>query len=169
MLSVLYKGGLLMGSAHMTVGELSSFLMYAFWVGLSIGGISHGQALSVHIENQAPLDGRSQCACHSLSKNEVLGVGERVPGWVRALGVLPELRTMGKLCFPAFPCYGMCLPEPRGEESGWRERMETLSVLSENYTSHIVLPRVLNSPYLVSPSSPFLRISNAFLSFYFVL
>ncbi|XP_059981593.1 ATP-binding cassette sub-family B member 10, mitochondrial isoform X2 [Lagenorhynchus albirostris] len=36
-LSVLYKGGLLMGSAHMTVGELSSFLMYAFWVGLSIG------------------------------------------------------------------------------------------------------------------------------------
>uniref|UniRef100_A0A5F8A7B4 ATP-binding cassette sub-family B member 10, mitochondrial n=1 Tax=Macaca mulatta TaxID=9544 RepID=A0A5F8A7B4_MACMU len=36
-LSVLYKGGLLMGSAHMTVGELSSFLMYAFWVGISIG------------------------------------------------------------------------------------------------------------------------------------
>ncbi|KAM5235025.1 ATP-binding cassette sub-family B member 10, mitochondrial [Ctenodactylus gundi] len=39
-LYVLYKGGLLMGSAHMTVGELSSFLMYAFWVGLSIGGLS---------------------------------------------------------------------------------------------------------------------------------
>ncbi|XP_075387908.1 ATP-binding cassette sub-family B member 10, mitochondrial [Tenrec ecaudatus] len=39
-LSVLYKGGQLMGSAHMTVGELSSFLMYAFWVGLSIGGLS---------------------------------------------------------------------------------------------------------------------------------
>ncbi|XP_057591544.1 ATP-binding cassette sub-family B member 10, mitochondrial isoform X2 [Hippopotamus amphibius kiboko] len=39
-LSVLYKGGLLMGSAHMTVGELSSFLMYAFWVGLSIAGMS---------------------------------------------------------------------------------------------------------------------------------
>ncbi|XP_020024424.2 ATP-binding cassette sub-family B member 10, mitochondrial [Castor canadensis] len=39
-LAVLYKGGLLMGSAHMTVGELSSFLMYAFWVGLSIGGLS---------------------------------------------------------------------------------------------------------------------------------
>nr|4AYW_A Chain A, ATP-BINDING CASSETTE SUB-FAMILY B MEMBER 10 [Homo sapiens] len=39
-LSVLYKGGLLMGSAHMTVGELSSFLMYAFWVGISIGGLS---------------------------------------------------------------------------------------------------------------------------------
>lgn len=35
---MLYKGGLLMGSAHMTVGELSSFLMYAFWVGLSIAG-----------------------------------------------------------------------------------------------------------------------------------
>ncbi|NXF25670.1 ABCBA protein, partial [Rhodinocichla rosea] len=39
-LSVLYKGGLLMGSAYMTVGELSSFLMYAFWVGISIGGLS---------------------------------------------------------------------------------------------------------------------------------
>ncbi|CAI9177495.1 unnamed protein product [Rangifer tarandus platyrhynchus] len=39
-LSVLYKGGLLMGSAHMTVGELSSFLMYAFWVGISVGGLS---------------------------------------------------------------------------------------------------------------------------------
>ncbi|KAK2852524.1 hypothetical protein Q7C36_007725 [Tachysurus vachellii] len=39
-LSVLYKGGLLMGSEHMTVGELSSFLMYAFWVGISIAGMS---------------------------------------------------------------------------------------------------------------------------------
>ncbi|XP_074899402.1 ATP-binding cassette sub-family B member 10, mitochondrial isoform X1 [Buteo buteo] len=39
-LSVLYKGGLLMGSAYMTVGELSSFLMYAFWVGISVGGLS---------------------------------------------------------------------------------------------------------------------------------
>lgn len=29
-----------MGSAYMTVGELSSFLMYAFWVGISIGGLS---------------------------------------------------------------------------------------------------------------------------------
>lgn len=28
-----------MGSAYMTVGELSSFLMYAFWVGISIGGM----------------------------------------------------------------------------------------------------------------------------------
>nr|XP_015217994.1 PREDICTED: ATP-binding cassette sub-family B member 10, mitochondrial [Lepisosteus oculatus] len=39
-LSVLYKGGLLMASEHMTVGELSSFLMYAFWVGVSISGLS---------------------------------------------------------------------------------------------------------------------------------
>ncbi|KAF5901584.1 ATP-binding cassette sub-family B member 10, mitochondrial, partial [Clarias magur] len=39
-LSVLYKGGLLMGSEHMTVGELSSFLMYAMWVGISIAGLS---------------------------------------------------------------------------------------------------------------------------------
>jgi hypothetical protein len=27
-----------MASEHMTVGELSSFLMYAFWVGISIAG-----------------------------------------------------------------------------------------------------------------------------------
>ncbi|XP_066091109.1 ATP-binding cassette sub-family B member 10, mitochondrial [Saccopteryx bilineata] len=39
-LSVLYKGGQLMGGAQMSVGELSSFLMYAFWVGVSIGGLS---------------------------------------------------------------------------------------------------------------------------------
>ncbi|XP_030627311.1 ATP-binding cassette sub-family B member 10, mitochondrial [Chanos chanos] len=39
-LSVLYKGGLLTASEHMTVGELSSFLMYAFWVGISIAGLS---------------------------------------------------------------------------------------------------------------------------------
>lgn len=29
-----------MASEHMTVGELSSFLMYAFWVGISIAGMS---------------------------------------------------------------------------------------------------------------------------------
>ncbi|OCT59642.1 hypothetical protein XELAEV_18001064mg [Xenopus laevis] len=39
-LAVLYKGGLLTQAAQMTVGELSSFLMYAFWVGISIGGLS---------------------------------------------------------------------------------------------------------------------------------
>ena len=39
-LAVLYKGGLLMGSEHMTVGELSSFLMYAFWVGVNLTDIT---------------------------------------------------------------------------------------------------------------------------------
>ncbi|TMS12901.1 ATP-binding cassette sub-family B member 10, mitochondrial [Larimichthys crocea] len=39
-LSVLYKGGLLMASQNMTVGELSSFLMYTFWIGISIAGLS---------------------------------------------------------------------------------------------------------------------------------
>ncbi|CAJ1048894.1 ATP-binding cassette sub-family B member 10%2C mitochondrial [Xyrichtys novacula] len=39
-LSVLYNGGLMMASQHMTAGELSSFLMYAFWVGMSVSGIS---------------------------------------------------------------------------------------------------------------------------------
>ncbi|XP_041737816.1 ATP-binding cassette sub-family B member 10, mitochondrial-like [Coregonus clupeaformis] len=38
--SVLYKGGLLMATEHITVGELSSFHMYAFWVGISIAGMS---------------------------------------------------------------------------------------------------------------------------------
>nr|DBA18954.1 TPA: hypothetical protein GDO54_014844 [Pyxicephalus adspersus] len=35
-----FFGGLLTGASQMTVGELSSFLMYAFWVGISIGGLS---------------------------------------------------------------------------------------------------------------------------------
>lgn len=37
---VLYKGGLLMGSVYMIVGEFFFFLMYVFWVGISIGGLS---------------------------------------------------------------------------------------------------------------------------------
>lgn len=45
-LSVLYKGGLLMASQHMTVGELSSFLLYTFWVGISIAGNIHKHTLS---------------------------------------------------------------------------------------------------------------------------
>ncbi|KAG7483027.1 ATP-binding cassette sub-family B member 10, mitochondrial [Solea senegalensis] len=39
-LSVLFKGGLLMANHHMTVGELSSFVMYTLWVGISIAGFS---------------------------------------------------------------------------------------------------------------------------------
>uniref|UniRef100_A0A8C8GQL6 Uncharacterized protein n=1 Tax=Oncorhynchus tshawytscha TaxID=74940 RepID=A0A8C8GQL6_ONCTS len=39
-LSVLYKGGLLMATEHITVGKCSSFLMYAFWVDISIAGLS---------------------------------------------------------------------------------------------------------------------------------
>lgn len=39
-LSVLYKGGLLMASQHMTVGELSSFVMYTIWVGISVTGLT---------------------------------------------------------------------------------------------------------------------------------
>ncbi|CAL9701710.1 unnamed protein product [Knipowitschia caucasica] len=40
-LSVLYKGGLLMANQHMSVGELSSFLLYTFWVGISVAGLSN--------------------------------------------------------------------------------------------------------------------------------
>ncbi|MFT7805643.1 ATP-binding cassette sub-family B member 10, mitochondrial [Arapaima gigas] len=39
-LAVLYKGGLLMGSEHMTMGQLSSFLLYTFWVGISVAGLT---------------------------------------------------------------------------------------------------------------------------------
>lgn len=45
-LSVLYKGGLLTASQHMTVGELSSFMLYTFWVGISIAGNIQRQAVN---------------------------------------------------------------------------------------------------------------------------
>lgn len=35
-----------MASQHMTVGELSSFLLYTFWVGISIAGNIQRQALN---------------------------------------------------------------------------------------------------------------------------
>lgn len=48
-LSVLYKGGLLMASQHLSVGELSSFLMYTFWVGISIAGkLGHAYLYCLH-------------------------------------------------------------------------------------------------------------------------
>jgi len=37
-LSVFYYGGLMMNESQVTVGELSSFLLYAAFVGASIGG-----------------------------------------------------------------------------------------------------------------------------------
>lgn len=39
-LSVFYYGGIMMSEAQITVGELSSFLLYAAFVGVSIGGLS---------------------------------------------------------------------------------------------------------------------------------
>lgn len=41
MLLVLYSGGMMMQSSVITVGDLSAFLMYAAYVGLSIGGLSN--------------------------------------------------------------------------------------------------------------------------------
>ena len=38
MLSVIYYGGLQMSESLLSVGELSSFLMYAAYVGISISG-----------------------------------------------------------------------------------------------------------------------------------
>ena len=37
-LSVFYYGGIMMNESQITVGELSSFLLYAAFVGVSIGG-----------------------------------------------------------------------------------------------------------------------------------
>ena len=39
-LSVLYNGGMMMNEAQITVGDLSAFLMYAAYVGISISGLS---------------------------------------------------------------------------------------------------------------------------------
>lgn len=44
-LSVIYQGGLLMNESLITVGELSSFLMYAAYIGVSIGGKVPSQSL----------------------------------------------------------------------------------------------------------------------------
>ena len=40
-LSVFYYGGIMMNESQITVGELSSFLLYAAFVGVSIGGQIH--------------------------------------------------------------------------------------------------------------------------------
>ena len=38
-LTVFYKGGLMMNEAVISVGDLSAFLLYAAYVGISIGGM----------------------------------------------------------------------------------------------------------------------------------
>ena len=38
MLSVLYSGGMMMTDAQISVGDLTSFLLYAGFVGISFGG-----------------------------------------------------------------------------------------------------------------------------------
>ena len=38
-IAVFYSGGIMMQESLLTIGELSAFLMYAAYVGLSIGGI----------------------------------------------------------------------------------------------------------------------------------
>jgi ABC-type multidrug transport system, ATPase and permease components len=39
-LSVLYYGGMMVSSSDLTVGKLSAFLLYAAYIGVSIGGLS---------------------------------------------------------------------------------------------------------------------------------
>lgn len=38
-MTVLYNGGLMMTESQITVGDLSAFLLYAAYVGISIGGL----------------------------------------------------------------------------------------------------------------------------------
>lgn len=39
-LTVLYYGGVMVSAESLTVGNLSSFLLYAAYIGVSIGGLS---------------------------------------------------------------------------------------------------------------------------------
>jgi ATP-binding cassette subfamily B (MDR/TAP) protein 10 len=39
-LSVLYYGGIMVSDSSLTVGNLSAFLLYAGYIGVSIGGLS---------------------------------------------------------------------------------------------------------------------------------
>lgn len=41
MLLVLYNGGLMMQEGHITVGDLSAFLLYSGYVAISIAGLSN--------------------------------------------------------------------------------------------------------------------------------
>lgn len=39
-LSVLYYGGVMVSDSHITVGNLSSFILYAAYIGVSLGGLT---------------------------------------------------------------------------------------------------------------------------------
>jgi len=62
-LSVFYFGGVSMSEEALTIGDLSSFLMYAFWVGISISGI-----FSFHLELMKGV-GASQAVWSILNDN----------------------------------------------------------------------------------------------------
>lgn len=62
-LSVFYFGGISMSENSLTIGDLSSFLMYAFWVGISISGI-----FSFHLELMKGI-GASQAVWSILNDN----------------------------------------------------------------------------------------------------
>ena len=46
-IAVFYAGGLMMTESLLTIGELSAFLLYAAYVGVSIGGKQLSVSLSV--------------------------------------------------------------------------------------------------------------------------
>ncbi|CAF0839275.1 unnamed protein product [Adineta ricciae] len=62
-LSVFYFGGVSMSQESLTIGDLSSFLLYAFWVGVSISGI-----FSFHLELMKGV-GASQAVWSILNEN----------------------------------------------------------------------------------------------------
>ena len=46
-LSVLYSGGVMMSDAQISVGDLTSFLLYAGFVGISFGGEENKKCLKM--------------------------------------------------------------------------------------------------------------------------
>ena len=46
-LSVLYSGGVMMSDAQISVGDLTSFLLYAGFVGISFGGEENKNVLKM--------------------------------------------------------------------------------------------------------------------------
>lgn len=83
-LSVLYYGGLLMVNSQITVGELSSFLLYAAYVGISLGGLT-----SAYSEVMKGLG----------ASTRLWQIIDRVPAIPLSTGIIPVGNTVGEVEF----------------------------------------------------------------------